>query len=35
MTSHLEETASAVVLATHDRSVLRALSHWPRLELGN
>lgn len=35
MTSHLEETASAVVLATHDRSVLRALSRWPRLELGN
>ncbi|NMA77018.1 MAG: ABC-F family ATP-binding cassette domain-containing protein [Actinomycetales bacterium] len=31
----LDETASAVVLATHDRSVLRALSHWPRLELGN
>ena len=31
----LEETASAVVLATHDRSVLRALAHWPRLELGH
>lgn len=30
----LEETASAVVLATHDRSVLAALAHWPRLELG-
>ena len=30
----LEETGSAVVLATHDRSVMRALSHWPRLELG-
>ncbi|WP_414644492.1 ATP-binding cassette domain-containing protein [Brachybacterium sp.] len=30
----LELTASAVVLASHDRSVLRALEHWPRLELG-
>uniref|UniRef100_UPI003B845311 ATP-binding cassette domain-containing protein n=1 Tax=Brachybacterium alimentarium TaxID=47845 RepID=UPI003B845311 len=30
----LERTPSAVVLATHDRSVLRALAHWPRLELG-
>jgi macrolide transport system ATP-binding/permease protein len=30
----LEGTASAVVLATHDRSVLRALAHWPRLRLG-
>ena len=29
----LEETPSAVVLATHDRSVLRALAHWPRLAL--
>lgn len=29
----LEGTPSAVVLATHDRSVLRALAHWPRLEL--
>jgi len=30
----LESTSAAIVVATHDRSVLRALSHWPRLELG-
>lgn len=30
----LAETTSAVVVATHDRSVLRALAHWPRIELG-
>ncbi|MGO2608621.1 MAG: ATP-binding cassette domain-containing protein, partial [Brachybacterium tyrofermentans] len=29
----LEVTTSAVVLATHDRSVLQALAHWPRLDL--
>ncbi|WP_193106855.1 ATP-binding cassette domain-containing protein [Brachybacterium sp. FME24] len=32
--SALEDSPAAVVLATHDRSVLRALAHWPRLELG-
>ncbi|MGP9614955.1 MULTISPECIES: ATP-binding cassette domain-containing protein [unclassified Brachybacterium] len=31
----LEASPSAVVVATHDRSVLRALAHWPRLELGS
>ena len=31
----LESTSAAIVVATHDRSVLRALSHWPRLELGD
>ena len=30
----LEGTSAAVVLASHDRTVLQALSHWPRLELG-
>ena len=29
----LESTPAAVVVATHDRSVLRALACWPRLEL--
>lgn len=29
----LESAPAAIVVATHDRSVLRALSHWPRLEL--
>ncbi|MDN5686003.1 MAG: ATP-binding cassette domain-containing protein [Brachybacterium sp.] len=29
----LEHASSAVVVATHDRWVLRALAHWPRLEL--
>ena len=28
----LESASAAIVIATHDRSVLRALSHWPRLE---
>ena len=30
----LERTPSAVVVASHDRSVLRRLGHWPRLDLG-
>ena len=29
----LERTPSAVVVATHDRSLLRALGHWPRRRL--
>lgn len=29
----LEQASSAVVVATHDRWMLRALAHWPRLEL--
>ncbi|APX32095.1 ABC transporter [Brachybacterium sp. P6-10-X1] len=32
--SALEQSPSAVVLATHDRWMLRALAHWPRLVLG-
>lgn len=32
--SALEGSPAAIVLVTHDRSVLRALGHWPRLELG-
>ena len=30
----LETSSAAVVIATHDRQVLRRLSHWPRLEVG-
>ena len=30
----LESSPAAIVVATHDRSVLRELAHWPRLELG-
>ena len=30
----LERTPSAVVVASHDRTVLRRLAHWPRLDLG-
>lgn len=30
----LEGASAAVVVATHDRQVLRRLAHWPRLELG-
>ncbi|WP_270407903.1 ATP-binding cassette domain-containing protein [Brachybacterium paraconglomeratum] len=30
----LERTSSAVVVASHDRTVLRRLAHWPRLDLG-
>ncbi|WP_051297889.1 ABC-F family ATP-binding cassette domain-containing protein [Brevibacterium album] len=30
----LEDTSAAVVIASHDRQVLRRLAHWPRLELG-
>jgi macrolide transport system ATP-binding/permease protein len=29
----LERTPSAVVVASHDRTVLRRLAHWPRLDL--
>ncbi|MBW0117372.1 ATP-binding cassette domain-containing protein [Pseudonocardia abyssalis] len=34
LTEALETTAAAVVLATHDRRLLRDTAHWPRLELG-
>ncbi|WP_281872309.1 ATP-binding cassette domain-containing protein [Brachybacterium paraconglomeratum] len=30
----LERTPSAVVVASHDRTVLHRLAHWPRLDLG-
>ncbi|GAA3246409.1 ATP-binding cassette domain-containing protein [Pseudonocardia petroleophila] len=33
LTEALETTAAAVVLATHDRRLLRDTAHWPRLEL--
>ena len=29
----LEDATAAVVVATHDRQVLRRLAHWPRLEM--
>ncbi|SMX91175.1 macrolide transport system ATP-binding/permease protein [Brevibacterium sp. Mu109] len=31
----LEGASAAVVVATHDRQVLRRLAHWPRVELGD
>src|SRR5690625_1059310 len=34
LTEALETTGAAVVLATHDRQMLRDTEHWPRLELG-
>ncbi|WP_432055938.1 ATP-binding cassette domain-containing protein [Streptomyces sp. bgisy022] len=34
LTRALRETAAAVVVATHDRQLLRDLADWPRLELG-
>ncbi|MEU8395172.1 ABC-F family ATP-binding cassette domain-containing protein [Nonomuraea sp. NPDC048892] len=33
LTEGLEGTAAAVVLATHDRQLLRDTAHWPRLRL--
>ena len=30
----LESASGAVVVATHDRQVLRLLADWPRLDLG-
>ena len=33
LTEALQQTASAVVVATHDRQMLRDLADWPRLEL--
>ena len=33
LTEALRATRSAVVVATHDRQMLRDLSDWPRLEL--
>lgn len=33
LTAALETTGAAVVLATHDRQLLRDTQHWPRLEL--
>ncbi|MGM7670238.1 ATP-binding cassette domain-containing protein [Microbacterium sp. A93] len=34
LTQALQETPAAVVVATHDRQMLRDLGGWPRLELG-
>ncbi|MGW7270652.1 ABC-F family ATP-binding cassette domain-containing protein [Streptomyces sp. NPDC054864] len=34
LTEALRETSAAVVVATHDRQLLRDLAHWPRLEVG-
>ncbi|MGW0712667.1 ATP-binding cassette domain-containing protein [Streptomyces sp. NPDC002643] len=34
LTEALHETDAAVVIATHDRQLLRDLSDWPRLEVG-
>ncbi|MDO5629229.1 MAG: ATP-binding cassette domain-containing protein [Mobilicoccus sp.] len=34
LTEALGATASAVVIATHDRQMLADLAHWPRLDLG-
>ncbi|MFE9680436.1 ABC-F family ATP-binding cassette domain-containing protein [Streptomyces sp. NPDC006285] len=35
LTDALRDTSAAVVVATHDRQLLRDLSHWPRLEVGD
>ncbi|MFF8812863.1 ABC-F family ATP-binding cassette domain-containing protein [Streptomyces pactum] len=34
LTDALRGTSATVVVATHDRQLLRDLAHWPRLELG-
>ncbi|GLF99545.1 ABC-F family ATP-binding cassette domain-containing protein [Streptomyces yaizuensis] len=34
VTEAIRGTSAAVVVATHDRQLLRDLAHWPRLELG-
>jgi len=33
LTKALEHTGAAVVLATHDRQLLRDTAHWPQLQL--
>ena len=33
LTDAIRETRAAVVVATHDRQMLRDLTDWPRLEL--
>ena len=33
LTDALQQTSSAVVVATHDRQLLADLSHWPTLRL--
>ena len=33
LTEALERTSAAVVLATHDRQILRDTAHWPQLQL--
>ncbi|WP_055566380.1 ABC-F family ATP-binding cassette domain-containing protein [Streptomyces atriruber] len=35
LTEALRSTSAAVVVATHDRQLLRDLAHWPRLRIGN
>ncbi|MET8685329.1 ABC-F family ATP-binding cassette domain-containing protein [Streptomyces sp. NPDC004732] len=34
LTEALRDTSAAVVVATHDRQLLRDLAHWPRLQIG-
>ncbi|QEV16817.1 ABC-F family ATP-binding cassette domain-containing protein [Streptomyces alboniger] len=34
VTEAIRATSAAVVVATHDRQLLRDLAHWPRLEVG-
>ena len=34
LTAMVRDTPAAVVVATHDRQLLRDLADWPRLELG-
>ncbi|MCL7459854.1 ATP-binding cassette domain-containing protein [Micromonospora sp. MSM11] len=34
LTAAIRETSAAVVVATHDRQLLRDLADWPRLEIG-
>lgn len=34
LTAMVRDTSAAVVVATHDRQLLRDLADWPRLELG-